>query len=318
MAQQQPGEDRRDLMFGAKKFKEVAEEYITMHKRDLRPTSYASYLHLLKKRILPALGEIRVTKITNETIQEFVNISQENGYSKHGTRDCVSIVKLVLKYGAKKGYCKESVMEVKYAREDRKKKQSFLNNEEYTKLFRFCIEHPGKRTLPTLISMTTGIRIGEVCALKYGDIDFDKATINIERSVKRVSIPSKKSFIEISDPKTVSSIRVVPILPEVLKAVESTRLADDVYISSGDNKLPLEPRSYRQKYGRLLKSLDIAPHTFHDLRHTFASRCINAGSDARTVADILGHANVEMTLNTYTHSTDERRRAVAANACVLV
>lgn len=304
-------------MFWVKKFMEVAEEYMAVHKRDLRPTSYASYLHLLQKRILPSIGEIKITKITNETVQAFADNSQEEGYSKHGTRDCVSIIKLVLKYGAKKGYCKEPLMEIKYAREEKKKKQNFLSKEEYAELFNYCIQHPSKRTLPTLISMTTGLRIGEVCALRYGDIDFEKATINIERSVKRVSTPGEKSFVEISDPKTVSSIRVVPLLPEVLKAVESTRLEDDVYISSGDSRLPLEPRSYRQKYGRLLKSLGISPHTFHDLRHTFASRCINAGSDARTVADILGHANVEMTLNTYTHSTDERRRTVAANACML-
>lgn len=301
-----------------KTFVEVAEEYMELHRKDLRPTSYASYLHLLQKRIFPSLGKIKITKITSETVQAFVDDQQGEGYSKHGTRDCVSIIKLVLKYGAKKGYCKDLVMEIKYVREEKKKKQKFLSKEEYTKLFNFCVQHPDKRTIPTLISMTTGLRIGEVCALKYGDIDFEKATINIERSVKRVSTPGRKSFVEISDPKTASSIRIVPLLPEVLKAVESARLADDVYISSGDRRLPLEPRSYRQKYGRLLKSLGISPHTFHDLRHTFASRCINAGSDARTVADILGHANVEMTLNTYTHSTDERRRTVVANACMLL
>lgn len=165
--------------------------------------------------------------------------------------------------------------------------------------------------------MTTGLRIGEVCALQYGDIDFDKLTINVERSVKRVCTPGEKSFLEISDPKTLSSIRDVPIIPDIAKLIQENRLADDVYISSGNNQKPLEPRAYRMKYNRICDELGIEHHTFHDLRHTFASRCINSGSDARTVADILGHTNVEMTLNIYTHSTDERRRTVAANAIEL-
>lgn len=287
------------------------------HRADLRPTSYASYLHLLNQRIIPEVGEIKVSKFSNDDLQRFVDNTITSGYCKHGARDCVSIIKLVLKYGAKMGYCRLPVMDVKYPREGKKKSNHFLSDGDYKKLLSFCMENPGKKTFPILISMTTGLRIGEVCALQYGDIDFDKLTINIERSVKRVCTPGEKSVLEISDPKTLSSIREVPILPEVAKLLNEHRLADDVYISSGNSETPLEPRSYRTKYVRILDKLGIEHHTFHDLRHTFASRCINAGSDARTVADILGHTNVEMTLNVYTHSTDDRRRAVAANAIAL-
>lgn len=301
-------------LFNSKKFKEVSDEYMAAHKADLRPTSYANYLHLLKQRIIPEVGEIKVSKLSNDDLQRFVDNTIAAGYCKHGARDCVSIIKLVLKYAAKMGYCRLPVMDVRYPREGKKKTNHFLSDSDYKKLLSYCMENPGKKTFPILISMTTGLRIGEVCALQYGDIDFEKLTINVERSVKRVCTPGEKSVLEISDPKTPSSIREVPILPEIAKLLKENRLADDVYISSGNNQKPLEPRSYRTKYTRIFDKLGIEHHTFHDLRHTFASRCINAGSDARTVADILGHTNVEMTLNTYTHSTDERRRTVAANA----
>lgn len=284
------------------------------HKADLRPASYANYLYLLKKRIIPEIGEIKVSKISSNGLQRFVDNTIAAGYCKHGVRDCVSIIKLVLKYAAKMGYCRLPVMDVRYPREVKKKSNHFLSDTDYKKLLSYCMNNPGKKTFPILISMTTGLRIGEVCALQYGDIDYEKLTINIERSVKRVCTPGEKSVLEISNPKTLSSIREVPILPEVAKLLNENRLTDDVYISSGNNKTPLEPRSYRTKYIRILNKLSIEHHTFHDLRHTFASRCINAGSDARTVADILGHTNVEMTLNTYTHSTDERRRTVVKNA----
>ena len=301
-------------LFNSKKFKEVSEEYMVAHRADLRPTSYANYLHLLKQRIIPEVGEIKVSKFSNDDLQRFVDKTIAAGYCKHGARDCVSIIKLVLKYAAKMGYCRLPVMDVRYPREVKKKNNHFLQDADYKKLLTYCMENPGKKTFPILISMTTGLRIGEVCALQYGDINFEKLTINVERSVKRVCTPGEKSVLEISDPKTLSSIREVPILPEVASLLKENRLANDVYISSGNNQKPLEPRSYRTKYTRIFDKLGIEHHTFHDLRHTFASRCINAGSDARTVADILGHTNVEMTLNTYTHSTDERRRTVAANA----
>lgn len=303
-------------IFAKKTFAEVADEYMTAHKLELRPTSYASYLHLLHRRIIPAVGEIKIRAFSNDDLQKFVNDTIASGYCKHGARDCASIIKLVLKYGAKMGYCKLHIFDIKYPREV-KKGNHFLSDEDYKKLLLYCMDNPGKRTFPTLISMTTGLRIGEVCALKYGDIDYDKLTINIERSVKRICMPGEKSTLEISDPKTISSIRTVPILPEVAKLLYDNHMADDVYISSGNNKTPLEPRSYRIKYNRILAKLGIEHHTFHDLRHTFASRCISAGADARTVADILGHTNVEMTLNVYTHSDDDRRREVAAKAITL-
>lgn len=300
-----------------KRFKDVSDEYMETRKMDLRPTSYASYTHLLQRRIIPAVGEIRVKAFSDDDLQKFVNDLIAAGYCKHGVRDCVSIIKLVLKYSAKMGYCKLPVMDVKYPRDGKQKINHFLPDDDYQKLLFFCMEHPGKRSFPTLIAMTTGLRIGEVCALQYGDIDFKKLTITIDKSVKRVCVPGEKSALEISDPKTISSVRTVPILPEVARVLNENRLADDVYISSGNNKLPLEPRSYRTKYNRILDNLGIEHHKFHDLRHTFASRCINAGSDARTVADLLGHTNVEMTLNVYTHSTDDRMRAVAESAITL-
>lgn len=296
------------------KFSDVAAEYMELHKSELRPTSYGSYMHLLERRIIPAVGEIKVAAFSTEKLQEFVNLEAAAGYGKHGIRDCVSIIKLVLKFAAKRKYCKYKIGEIKYPCPAVKKREHFLSKDDYSKLLTYCIKHPGEQTFPTLIAMTTGLRIGEVCGLKYGDVDYKNLSINVIRSVKRVCVPGEPSKLEISDPKTQSSIRIVPILPEVGKLLKDAGNSDDVYISSG-RRTPLEPRSYRAKYNRILARLGIEHHTFHDLRHTFASRCINSGADARTVADILGHTNVEMTLNTYTHSTDERRRAAAMSAC---
>lgn len=297
-------------------FKEAAMKYMETRRKDLRPTSYASYLHLLEKRIIPEVGNIKIKKFCEKDLQFFVTRSQESGYSKHGTRDCVSIIKLVLKHGSKMGWCAAEPMEVTYSRENKKSRNRSLPDDDFKMLMNYCLAHPSKRTLPTLIAMTTGLRIGEVCALQYGDIDLENLSINISKSVKRVCTPHEKSFIEVSEPKTSSSVRTVPLLPGVSEAISKSYLGESVYISSGNDVAPLEPRTYRQKYSRLLKLLGLKPYTFHDLRHTFASRCINSGADARTVADILGHTTVEMTLNTYTHSNSDRKRQVMESACI--
>lgn len=297
-----------------KNFMEVSKEYMECRKRDLRASSYASYKHLLEKKILPLLGEKEIQKIGINDLQLFVNEMQNCGYSKHGTRDCVSIIKLVMKYGESLGYCKHISGDVKYKKEIKLKKDNLFTDEEYEKLLKYCVENPSKRTIPTLISMTTGLRIGEVCALKYSDINFKKNTLSVSRSVKRINIPGESSFLEVSDPKTISSNRIVPIIPELSEILERSCNDLECFISSGEKDKPLEPRSYRVKYERILRKLEIEHHTFHDLRHTFASRCINSGADARAVADILGHKNVDMTLNVYTHSTEKHRMNVAYNA----
>ena len=299
-----------------KKFKKAAKKYLESQMNRLRPSSYASYSHLLYKRIIPLIGEVKVRDFDKKKLQEFVNVSLGTGYSKHGTRDCVSLIKLVLRFSAENGWCKEQIMQVTYPKKEKVKKDHFFEEADYKRLYDYCVENSVYRTLPTLIAMVTGLRIGEVCGLKWEDVDTDKGTLSVERSVKRICVPGEKSVLEISEPKTASSIRVVPIPEAIIPILEKERKAPEIYLSSGKEK-PLEPRSYRQKYIRILDSLGIEHHTFHDLRHTFASRCINHGGDARAVADILGHTNVEMTLNVYTHSTSDHCREIMERACAI-
>ena len=299
-----------------KKFKKAAKKYLEIQKLRVRPSSYANYSHLLYKRIMPIIGEIKVRDFRKKDLQEFVNTSLGSGYSRHSVRDCVSLIKLVLRFSAENGWCDEQIMQVTYPKKAEKKKEHFFTDDDYKRLYDYCVENSGYRTLPTLIAMVTGLRIGEVCGLRWADIDTDKGTLSVERSVKRICVPGEKSVLEISEPKTASSTRIVPIPEAVIPILQKERKAPGIYLSSGTEK-PLEPRSYRQKYVRILDNLGIEQHTFHDLRHTFASRCISNGGDARAVADILGHVNVEMTLNVYTHSTSDHRREIMERACAL-
>lgn len=294
-------------------FTTYAEDYLKAHKVSVRPTTACTYDWLYANRIKPFFSGVAMEGINSSLMQDFINSLAANGSSWHGIKDCAGLVKLIVKAFAAEQGKSMPVLDVKYPQRTQKP-PVILGNDQYETLYNHCVRNPSARTLPTLIAMTTGLRIGEVCAIKYGDIDRGTHTINICKSVKRVQPQRElgRGYVEVSDPKTPASVRVVPVGDEVLGAIIIAQgdLSAEIYVSSGNPSLPLEPRSYRQKYIRLLASLGLPHYTFHALRHTFASRAIARGADVKTVSDILGHTNVEITLNTYTHSSTERKREV--------
>ena len=287
--------------------------FLERHKSCVRRTTYDTYKWNLEKKINPEIGELDVEKIDSCVVQKYVNDAISRGMSVHSARDNVGIIKLVVKDYAKTNNKPVPVIDVKYPRAKKQDlSERVLKNEDYNLLYTHCTKNPNKVGVAVLLGMVLGMRIGEVCGLMMQDVDFQKKTVKIARSVKRVRTQSG-SEIEISDPKTASSARVLPLPDEMVEVLQKLDLSQRDYIASG-RSAPTEPRTLRQAYGRLLKKLRIEPHTFHDLRHTFASRAIASGADPRSVADLMGHTTVEMTLNTYTHIDEERRRKVVQNA----
>ena len=143
------------------RFTDVSTEYMEFRKPELRPTTYASYMHLLKRRIIPVVGSIKIKDFNNDVLQGFIDVESAAGYGKHGIRDCVSIIKLVLRYAADMKYGKYKIRTIKYHRGcSGMRREHSLTKDEYNKLLTYCIENPGERTFPTLIAMTTGMRIG--------------------------------------------------------------------------------------------------------------------------------------------------------------
>lgn len=161
-----------------------------------------------------------------------------------------------------------------------------------------------------LISLNTGLRIGEVCALKWSNIDFDKAILHVRSTVARIknTDDSKSTKLIIDTPKTKSSIRDIPIsnkVMNVLKALHENSKSE--YVVSEKAGF-VSPRTYEYRFHKVLDECQIQPINYHALRHTFATRCIELGVDVKTLSEILGHSNVSVTLNTYVHSSMERKR----------
>ena len=163
----------------------------------------------------------------------------------------------------------------------------------------------GTTKLAVLLSYNMGLRIGEVCGLRWDDIDLHKGTLTIRKTVQRI-YENRKTKIYIGSPKSKCSERIIPIPGFLLPILKEYKRCE--YVLSGCEKV-VEPRTLQYRFKTLLKKAKIPSVTFHSLRHSFATNCIKLGFDVKTLSEILGHSSVEITLNRYVHSSMDRKRA---------
>ena len=169
------------------------------------------------------------------------------------------------------------------------------------------------RKLGALLALYTGMRIGEVCGLRWCDIDFDSQTIHIRNTVERIkNINQKpgepKTVLVLCNAKTVSSDRIIPIPAKIMELLILFRRKDEQFVMEGYLYDYTDPRTFQYAFHSYLKESNLKKVNFHALRHTFATRCIESGMDVKSLSEILGHASVNITLNTYVHSSLEQKR----------
>lgn len=178
--------------------------------------------------------------------------------------------------------------------------------DEQNKIMSYLLKDIDNYKLGIFICMLTGLRLGEICALKTSDIDLQKRTLSVNSTVQRISVENQvhKTELMISEPKTKSSKRVIPIC-DLLYKVLCEHMSSGTFVISGNNVM--EPRTYQYYFKRMQLSLAIQPTNFHTLRHTFATNCIENGMDAKCLSEILGHSDVKITLNKYVHPSYEQK-----------
>ena len=155
------------------------------------------------------------------------------------------------------------------------------------------------------MSYYTGLRIGEVCGLKWCDIDLNKGIFKVRQTVQRIYVNSSTK-LTIDTPKSKSSVREIPLPKFLTEILRNFKSDDSAFILSGKEN-PTDPRTLQYRFKSLLKKADLPSINYHSLRHMFATNCIALGFDVKTLSEILGHATVETTLNRYVHSSMERK-----------
>ncbi|MEG2242539.1 MAG: tyrosine-type recombinase/integrase [Muribaculaceae bacterium] len=293
-----------------KSFQEVSKIWCEAKRPLVKHSTMCAYMLTLQTHLLPYFGAMTV--ITESNVQQFVLDRFSTGLARKTVRDLVAVLKAVVKYGGKHKIFPFEEWEVEYPTNTNVRRLPILALNHQRILMCYLIEKPTTQNIGVLLALCTGMRIGEVCALKWEDVDLSQKTITVKYTVGRVYNCESKSTEKInSSPKTSNSYREIPISKQLLRSLKIAKKSSLSPFVVGNLTNSKEPRSYRDYFARLLKRLDIPFIVFHGLRHTFATRCIESQCDYKTVSVILGHSNVATTLNLYVHpNLNQKKRCI--------
>lgn len=291
-------------------YKDWIYDWLLDKKNYIKESTYANYSNAIFNHIIPKLGNYKLNALSNKLIQEYLLELSRNGKKNNSgglsvktIKDITIIIKGSIRKAINEGLINHIELSFNYPKDESNKKIYVLTKNEQKKITDYCINNINSRNIGILISLYSGLRIGELCALKWEDIDFKKSLIIITKTVQRIYIKDKlesKSKIIITNPKTKNANREIPINKDFLEILKQVKTNNRDYVISGNNKL-IEPRTYRKYFDKVLKTIKINHINFHALRHTFATNCISLGIDYKTVSELIGHANVNITLNLYVH-----------------
>ena len=231
-------------------------------------------------------------------------------------KDILIVLKMVMKFGVKNQWINYCEWDIKFPTSEINKKIEVLTVAQHKKILEYIKQNFTFRNLGIYISLTTGLRIGEVCGLKWSDMNIESGTIAISRTIERIYIvegETKRTELIVNTPKTTNSNREIPMNKELLSMVKPLMkvVNSNFYMLTNDEK-PTEPRTYRNYYHKLMAQLEIPKLKYHGLRHSFATRCIESNCDYKTVSVLLGHANITTTLNLYVHpNMEQKKRCIA-------
>lgn len=291
-------------------FRQIAmlwREYKQMY---VKRSTMSAYSLILKNHLLPYFGD--ATVLSEELVQKFAIEKLDNGLSQKTVKDILIVLKMIYRFGVKSGNFTHQEWDVRFPTDHSNHELAVLTLDNQRKLMKHLTDNFTFRNLGILICLNTGMRIGEICALKWSDINLSEATISVNKTLERIYIPDAtpaKTEIVISSPKTVNSRREIPIGKGLLKILRSiiAVVNKDFYVITNEAE-PTEPRTYRNYYKRLMESLHLPAMKFHGLRHSFATRCIESMCDYKTVSVILGHSSIATTLNLYVHPNIEQKK----------
>ena len=290
--------------------KELFSEWLSAIKLRVKPSTYANYFLKVEKHILPAFGGLRHDAVTVQMLNHYIEDKLSSGLSAKYVSDIIIVFKSMSKYSAKIHGFRNMLADVSLPKVHRKE-LPLLSPSQQRKLCNYLLHNLNPTTLCVLLSLYTGLRVGEVCGLMWGDIDFDKSIFTVRRTVQRIRNSTHGTSLIADTPKSRSSKRSIPIPTFIMKLLRENRSADENYILS-NSTIITEPRTLQRRFKAILQKANLPSVGYHCLRHMFATNSLQAGFDVKTLSEILGHARVETTLNRYVHTSMERKIACMA------
>lgn len=296
------------------KFSYITDLWLSTNRIHIKAATYNKYYNVIETHIKPVLGNLDINEISATIINQFLEekmlsgkLDGSGGLSPTYVNTIAIVVNSIVNFAVKEGYCSPLATPILKPTPNSNSPNA-LSNKEYTILTEFIKKNTDNTKLGIMLSLYAGLRIGEVCALKWSDVDFEKSIIHISSTVSRIKDSNEKSKLIIDTPKTKSSDRFIPIpqfLMGYLETFYDKRKSE--FVISNDDKF-VNPRMLEYHFHKVLKEANINQTNFHALRHTFATKCIEVGMDVKSLSEILGHANSAITLKIYVHSSMEQKR----------
>ena len=296
----------QDVAFGT-----MAKEWLTTVKSEHKQSTFEKYSFVYHSYLESALGGIMLSQITEKFVCDRLEYCKTVSESLH--KSIYGVLNGILRYTAKRYHIILPEIKRQSGKGHRKETETFTKSEQ-GKLLSVLCTNTDRFKLGILLCLFTGLRLGELCALKWSDIDFSNKTLTIRRTVQRLYVEdrSTKTALTETSPKSGNSKREIP-LQDTIAALLMKFQNEKEYVF-GSNK-PLDPRTMQNHYKRILREAGIAYKNFHTLRHTYATNCIEGGTDVKSLSEMLGHSSVKITLNYYVHPSMDTKRMYADNLC---
>ena len=287
--------------------KELFKEFMAGVKLRVKESTYANYRMKADKHILPEFGGVRFEHLTTKMLHAFIQKKLNSGLSAKYVSDIVIVFKSMAKYISMVHGFQNPIINVVLPKVQKKEMHLFSEEQQKT-LCSYLVQNQNSTSLCILLSLYTGLRIGEVCALRWSDIDFEKSILTVSKTVQRIQAKEEghSTRLVIGTPKSQTSLRSIPIPSFLMHMLKQMKNIPESYVLSGTDRVS-EPRTMQYRFKAILKKTELPDINYHSLRHMFATNCIRIGFDIKTLSELLGHNAVETTLNRYVHSSMERK-----------
>ena len=296
-----------------KTFGEILKLWLQTNRVKYKASTFSKYAYMINSHIKPQLGSIQISQITASDINTFLDEQLRHGkiyssaeLSPSYVRSMMLIIQSAINFAVSEGYCrplKSTINKPQIIKEDVK----ILSGNDFYRLSSYLLGNRGLTELGVLISLYMGLRIGEVCALSWNDINLNEKILRVRKTAVRINDDNGSRWY-LDFPKTPSSCRDIPI-PSVIynNLKEAFAQRESEYVISDCDRF-VNPRTYEYRYHRILSECGIPTTKYHTLRHTFATNALQSGMDIKTLSEILGHKDSSITLATYVHSSIEAKR----------
>ena len=306
-------------------FREILYLWLENRRLKLKSQTYSKYFNLIELHIIQELGCVPVCDLTAVQINQFLlkkrsigKLNNEGGLSASSVQSISFIVSSALRFAVQQGYC--STLKGEVLKIPKKKNElEIMSLQQQNDFVLWLLSDLDSRKVGVILALYAGLRIGEVCGLAWDDIDFETNTIHVHHTVERIKIldgepDNSKTKLMLCDAKSYSSDRVIPMSEELTDLLKKCRMFSvGEFVVSGNTYEFIDPRTFQYWFSKLLSDYGMPHFNYHSLRHTFATRCIESGMDVKTLSELLGHSSVNITLNTYVHSSMNHKRNQLTN-----